>query len=225
MHALILADGDAVDRAALDATWPGWDDGVALVIAADGGARQASGLGLRLDAWVGDADSLDAEGVAAIRAAGVEVQVSPVDKDETDTELAIDRAVAAGADRLTVLGALGGPRADHALANVALLGREDLAQRDVRLVGPAARLRLLTAVQPGARVELEGRVGDLVTLLPLGGDAAGVRTSGLRYPLVDEILVLGRTRGVSNLRTARVATVHVQAGLLLIIEAPATLRG
>ena len=58
-HAVVLADGAAPTRLALDTAWPGWDDGVDLVVAADAGARHATALGLRLDRWVGDGDSID----------------------------------------------------------------------------------------------------------------------------------------------------------------------
>jgi thiamine pyrophosphokinase len=226
MHALILADGETPDRAVLDATWPGWDVGVALVIAADGGARRADALGLALDRWVGDGDSLGEAGIAALIAAGVEVSRAPLDKDETDAELAVTAAIDAGADRVTILGALGGERVDHALANVGLLAVPALAGRDVRIVATDARLRLLAA--PGSHgrptsMELDGRVGDIVTLLPVGDDVDGVTTEGLRYPLRDEPLRLGRTRGVSNVREASPAWVTVRHGRLLIVEAPVTL--
>ena len=79
-HALILADGDAPSPAALDRAWPGWDEGIDLVIAADGGARHAASLGRTIDLWVGDGDSLGADGVEALRAAGVPVELAPVDR-------------------------------------------------------------------------------------------------------------------------------------------------
>ena len=72
MVALILADGDAPDRAFLDAAWPDWADDIRVVIAADGGARHATALGVDIDAWVGDGDSIDPArrkpGCAAIHA-------------------------------------------------------------------------------------------------------------------------------------------------------------
>jgi thiamine pyrophosphokinase len=225
MHVLILADGEPVERHALDAAWPGWDEGVDLVIAADGGARQAERLDLAIDAWVGDADSLEPAAVDALVERGVEVTRTSVDKDETDAESAIGRALEAGATRLTIVGGLGGRRLDHGLANVAALTIRELADLDVRLLGPSARVRLLLGVEDGGRgdVLLEGRAGDIVTLLPVGEDAHGVTTVGLRYPLRDEVLVAGRTRGVSNVRLEAVARVTLRRGRLLLIEAPATL--
>ena len=58
--------------------------------------------------------------------------------------------------------------------------------------------RSVTVVRPGPGLRLRGRPGQLVTILPLHGPAVGVRTEGLRYPLDDETLPEGTTRGVSN---------------------------
>src|SRR4051812_18868525 len=148
MVALILADGDVPARARLDAAWPGWDEGVDLVIAADGGARHAAGLGVTLDLWVGDGDSLGDEGIAELAAAHVPIERSTAEKDRTDLELAVDAALARGAGGLVIVGALGGERVDHALANVALLARADLAGRPVVLLDGTARLSLVHAPNP-----------------------------------------------------------------------------
>jgi thiamine pyrophosphokinase len=75
---------------------------------------------------------------------------------------------------------------------------------------------------PGA-LELEGRIGDLVTLIPFGGDAGGVRTTDLQYPLAGETLVFGTARGVSNVRLATRASVAVETGSVLVVETPVTL--
>lgn len=226
MHALILADGDAPTRAELDTAWPAWDDGVRLVIAADGGARHAAGLGVRIDRWVGDGDSIADVTLADLQRAGVAIERAPTDKDESDTELAVLAALAAGADRLSIVGALGGPRLDHGLANVAMLALPELVGLDVRIVAGTTRIRLLTGSDPGGSpvgCDLPGRIGDLVSLLPLGGDVVGVTTAGLRYPLRDEALRLGRTRGLSNVRDTSTARVTLRTGRLLVVEAPATL--
>jgi thiamine pyrophosphokinase len=196
------------------------------VIAADGGARTAEALGVPVDLVVGDGDSLGEAGLARLRAAGVEVREAAVDKDETDTELAVLEAVARHAGRITILGALGGERLDHELANVGLLAHDALASTDAAIVDPRGRFSLVRAPGPdGSAVttRLTGAPGSIVSLLAFGSEVHGITTVGLRYPLADESLRLGPARGLSNVVTSRAAGVTVRDGLLLIVEAPATL--
>ncbi|MGZ8514309.1 MAG: thiamine diphosphokinase [Candidatus Limnocylindrales bacterium] len=226
MHALILADGDAPSRRDLDLAWPGWDDAVELVIAADGGARHAEALRVSIDVWVGDGDSIEPVLLERLEATGVRLERSRPDKDESDTELAVLAALRRGADGLVIVGALGGERIDHSLANIGLLGLPALAELPAVLVDARSRVSLVQA--PGPRGEpvartLEGRPGDIVSLLPLGPGVVGVTTTGLAYPLRDEPLPEGPARGLSNVRAEASASVTVRSGLLLIVESPARL--
>jgi thiamine pyrophosphokinase len=226
MDALILADGDGPARAELDAAWPGWDVSIGRVVAADGGARFAERLGVDIDLWVGDGDSIGADEIAALAAAGVPIERTRPDKDESDTELAIDAALRLGADGVVIVGALGGPRIDHALANVGLLAMPELTGRSAVILDGRSRVQLVRAPGPdGDPVTraLPGEIGDRVSLLPVGPGVEGVTTSGLAYPLADEPLPPGRARGLSNVRTSPDAAVTVRRGLLLIVESPATL--
>lgn len=223
---MVLADGDRPRAAVLDETWPGWRDEVDLVVAADGGVRLAADLGLAVDLWVGDGDSLGAKGLEDLRASGVPLVVAWQDKDESDTELAALAAVDRGATDITILGALGGRRIDHALANLGLLAHPGLAEAQCRLLDEQVRITLLNA--PGtdgwpARLLLTGRQGGLVSLLPFGGRVEGVVTEGLRYPLKDEALDVGPARGLSNVRLGDRASVSVRSGRLLVVESPASL--
>ena len=218
-QAIVLADGAVGPRSAIDAAWPGWCPAKPYVVAADGGARHADPLGLRIDLWVGDGDSLSADALAALLADGVPIDRVPFDKDESDTELALRAALAIHPEQIVILGALGGPRLDHALANLALLSLPDLGGVDARLVAADARVRIAGR----GTTRLEGRVDDLVTLLPIGADASGITTAGLAYPLRGETLLIGRTRGLSNRRTDAVAEVRLETGRLLVVETPATL--
>ena len=226
MKAIVLADGDAPARAALDEAWPGWADEAGIVIAADGGARHARDLGLTLDAWVGDGDSIDGDSLAALAADGVSIRRVATAKDESDTELALLEAIARGADEIVVVGALGGVRFDHALANVGLLAMPQLGDLPTTLLDERARIRLITAPGPGGaevRFPLPGTAGDRVSLLPYGEGVAGVTTHGLAYPLADEPLPPGPARGLSNVRVSPDAAVTVKSGRLLVIETPVTL--
>jgi thiamine pyrophosphokinase len=220
-RALVVADGDVPARAALDAAWPGWMDGVEFIVAADGGWEKAAALGIRPDLLVGDGDSLPEGRFAELAAEGVPIERSPVDKDESDAELAILAALLRGATHVTVVGALGGRRLDHALANVGLLALPDPAAAEIELLDGSTRVRLLRA--PGENGEavtcrLLGRIGELVSLLPQGMPAAGVTTAGLLYPLRDETLATGPARGLSNVSTAAEASVTLRSGCLLVIE-------
>jgi thiamine pyrophosphokinase len=225
-RALVLADGDVAARTRLDDAWPGWSEGIDLVVAADGGARHAAGLGLTVGRWVGDGDSVAAGDLERLRAAGTPIELSSRDKEESDTELAVVAAAEMGADEITILGAFGGPRLDHGLANVALLAHPVLIGRSALLLSAEARVRMVRAPGPDGgpvTAELSGRVGDLVSILPFGVDGEHLSTSGLRYPLFDEKLVVGSARGLSNVRLEPDAVLVVGSGLLLIIETPATL--
>lgn len=222
-HALVVADGDVPPRAVLDEAWPGWSDGIEDVIAADGGLSRARSAGWEPRLLVGDLDSLDPALVAGAEQSGLEIHRTLVAKDESDTELALLEAVGRGATRVTVLGAFGGPRLDHALANLWLLAHPALAGMDVVLLDDRTRASLVVAPGPdGGPVtrRLPGRVGALVSLLPFGGDASGIMTGGLRYPLAGEPLHTGPARGLSNVREAPDAWVRVARGRLLVLEGP-----
>ncbi len=225
-RAIVLADGDVADRSALDDAWPGWSDGVSLVVAADGGARHAARLGLTIDRWVGDGDSIEASDLDELRAQGIPSDLVDADKDESDTELAIDAAIAAGAGEVVVLGAFGGRRLDHSIANLTLLAHPSLGSRPAVLLDASARVRLVRAPGPDGDpvvTPLPGRIGDIVSLIPFGADALRIRTEGLHYPLRDETLLLGSARGLSNVRRAAEASFTLGRGSVLVIETPATL--
>ncbi len=209
MLAVIVAAGDP---AASDTRWLTDAD---LVIAADSGACWLEEVGITPHLLVGDLDSVDEGLVERYTAAGVEIERHPAAKDESDAELALQRAVASGADRIVILGALDGERLDHELANLLLLADPAWRGRDLRIVRGTTTVR---ALHSGESLELEGAPGDIVTLLSVAGDAQGVSTDGLRYPLSDEELRFGRSRGLSNVVERAGASVWLKSGTLLVIE-------
>ena len=206
MHAVIIA-GSTLDGPLDPQALAGAD----LLIAADAGAHAVQAVGLLPHLLVGDFDSIDDETRRAFSEAGVETLILPVAKDETDSEVALRVAVERGARSITVYGALGGPRLDHLLGMVLLLTAERLRRIDVRLVD--ANQELLLA--GGDRI-ITGRTGDLVSLLPLTPVVEGIHTEGLLYPLHDEALRQGMTRGVSNEMVGPRARVTHGSGHLLL---------
>lgn len=182
-----------------------------MLICADGGLRRARRLGLRPHVVIGDFDSVSPALRAWAGRQGARIVPHPVEKDKTDTELALEFAVAAGARAVELFGALGG-RLDHELANVSLLLRARAAGISMR-IRDAGTIAFLA----NGRTNLPAQPGDVVSLLPLSRRVTGITTTGLFYPLHRATLREGTTRGVSNLVTGRTPAIRHAAGDLLII--------
>ncbi len=214
MEALVFAGGDPLDHR--------WADALpsdAYVVAADSGLELVHAHGLTADLLVGDMDSVRTATRDDAVQRGTVVERHPVDKDATDLELALTAAAAAGATRMLVVGA-GGGRLDHFLANVVLLAAPAWDGIEIHaLIGPAH----VTVVRNDDRgAVLHGAADSLVSLLPAGGPARGITTTGLRWPLHDEELRPGTTRGVSNEMTEPTATVVLTDGVLVAVQPDAT---
>lgn len=209
MRAVVVAHGDVDPR---DRTHL---DGADLIVAADGGTLALERWSVQPHAIVGDLDSLGVERAAEYAAQGVTVVPYSPEKDESDLELAIAYAIDAKADELVLLGSLGGARFDHELANTLLIAADEFRGHRMRAVRGDVTVR---ALHGGEELTLEGAPGDLVTLLAVSGDAEGVRTHRLRYPLAHEKLAFGAARGLSNLVVSADASVTCDRGVLLVIE-------
>jgi len=210
-RALIFAAGDLNDGPAVRAALEYAPQ--AAIIAADGGARLAERCGLRPDLIVGDLDSLSGEEADRFAAQGATIERVTSHKDETDLELALLAAARRGATWIRAIGATG-DRLDQTLAAVHMLVMPQLDGRDARLV---AGRQTLWVVGPGEHA-LDGAPGDTISLIPLAGDARGVRTEALEYPLRGETLVMGAARGVSNVMAASRAGVALESGLLVVVH-------
>lgn len=208
-RAVIFANGPVKDaRTARRAIQEG-----DLLIAADGGARHCLELGLTPDILIGDFDSLSQNELATLQTSGMQVIRHPAKKDFTDLELAVRHAVSLNLTEILVIGALGA-RWDQTIANILLPVNHDLSRIRMRLIDGAQEVILL---RDKDQLTLYGQTGDILSLVPLGGDAQGVTTQGLEYPLNDETLYFGATRGISNVLLNRTATVQLKAGYLLCI--------
>ena len=183
-----------------------------FIICADGGTRHALALGVTPNIVIGDLDSITKDERRKIDEAGVDVIKFPADKNETDLELAIDHAVSLNPDQILILAALGG-RMDQTLANIALLSNLQLANCNIRLTDSVEEIFFCRD-----QTKVEGRSGDIVSLIPWQGEVTGVFTENLRWHLHHETLYPDKTRGISNEMTANVATVSITSGLLLIVH-------
>jgi thiamine pyrophosphokinase len=209
-HAVVVANGEfAYPQRLLEIV-----DSAQMLIAADGGANWLAAHGRLPQVLIGDMDSVAPAVLCALEAGHCRLSRHRRDKNETDTELALLEARAWGATQITLLGALGG-RIDHALANVLLLAMPQWEGVKVAIFD--GRSYVLVIRQRGV---IRGQVGDIVSLLPLAGDAEGIVTEGLEYPLRGETLRFGLARGVSNVLSQPEARLTWQRGLLLMIHTP-----
>ncbi len=203
---IIFANGDLPDlekaRALLH------DDD--FIIAADGGTRHALALGLIPNVIVGDLDSLPEN--FEISKFENEVVLYPKDKNETDLELAIQHALTLNSQEIIILAALGG-RLDQTLGNIALICDLRPSTLDLRLDDGLEEVFFCRDTR-----EINGTLGDTVSLLPWQGEVTGIVTTGLKWSLQNETLYPNKTRGISNEMTVETATVQIKSGLLLIIH-------
>jgi thiamine pyrophosphokinase len=179
-----------------------------FIICADGGTIHALTLGLIPNLIIGDMDSLPKN--FSLSTFNGEVIVFPKDKNETDLELAINHAITLKPDEIIIVAALGG-RIDQTLANITLLSHYQ--NFNIKLNDGVEEIFLCKD-----QVEVKGRSGDIVSLIPWQGDVEGVTTQNLKWKLNNETLYFNKTRGISNEMTSDIANISIKNGLLLIVH-------
>ena len=203
MRVIVVANGVMHSHFTLES-----DD---MLIAADGGLRHCLDLGLQPAILIGDMDSIDDGNLAALEPSDTQILRYPTQKDFTDLELALQHALKLGADEIVIVAALGA-RWDQTIAN--LLLPASFPSVKIRLLDGSQEIHYIRA---GEKLEIHGRPGDMVSLIPLAGMASGVITEHLEYTLQGGELSFGSTRGISNVLLEETGTISINGGLLLCI--------
>lgn len=175
------------------------------VLAADGGFAHVQALGLTPTGILGDFDSLGYVPDSA--------RVFPVEKDDTDSMLAVRHGLKLGFRRFLLYGCLDGPRLDHTVANLQTL--QFLADRGA--VGYLIGKDHIVTTVTNSDLRFPGSCRGLISLFCMGPDAREVTLSGLQYPLENGTLSAGFPLGVSNHFTGTDACISVGKGTLLVI--------
>ncbi len=187
-----------------------------LIIAADSGYLTAKRLGITPSLLLGDLDSLDKSKIKGDELDFVEkIIVSPI-KDDTDTQLAVDTALKRGADRIFIIGGLGG-RLDHTLSTVFLLEYVALRGAECIITDGRNRVRLMCADGEMTALSVEAEYKYL-SLVALTDRCEGVSVSGVFYPLNNAELTRSYSYAVSNEITEDSAKITLLLGRMLVIE-------
>jgi len=180
-------------------------------IAADAGAAAALSFGIHPNIVIGDFDSIDKKTLSILKQRKTTLIRFPKEKNETDTQLAIDYAVKHGATKITVFGGIAGDRIDHILANILLP-----TQYRVPIFYVNADTTLWIAKGP-VKEAIHGTPDDVLSLIPLS-TVTEITTDGLMYPLKNETLFLGKPRGISNVFVGKTATLSFKTGTLIVVH-------
>lgn len=184
-----------------------------MIICADGAAKHLIKIDIAPDMLVGDFDSIAEEDLKWMETRGVKLVRFPTRKDSTDTELAVDYALEQNPLEIILIGGVGS-RWDHSLSNIMLLKK--LLRHNVkgRIVN---ELNDITITQDS--LELEGDIGDIVSILPVSEVVKGVNLYGLEYPLENRTIPMGSSLGISNKFKNQRAKITLEEGILLVIKA------
>jgi len=208
MKIAILTNGLVLDERFYQSKITDYD----LVICADGGLQHAYNMGILPQIAIGDFDSTPPEILSYYQEKGCKMIKHPCMKNETDTELALDYALDKEPSVIDIFAGLG-TRLDHSLANVHLLKKGLDRGIFSRIITENNEVMLI-----GSKIEIKGKVGDGVSLLPLTSSVTGVFTRGLAYPVENGSFHIGKPYGVSNYMTQMKAQIKLSSGLLLVIK-------
>lgn len=181
------------------------------IICADGGTRHASNMMVTPHIIIGDMDSSAANYIEDFRKKGAEIVRYPINKDKTDTQICVEFALTFSTE-IILLGATGS-RIDHMLANISLLKLGAERGIPISIIDNKNHIRLIKD-----SVILEGRKGDLFSLIPFAAKVRGVTTKGAHYELHNAEIELGSSYGVSNYFEKEEVEISIKEGYLLVIK-------
>lgn len=186
----------------------------AFIIGADGGANMLRKLNVLPNLVIGDMDSITANNLLYYQQHPlVDVEKYPVMKDETDTEIAIMRAIEMTPDEVLLYGTLGN-RFDHSLANVYLLLRLTAAGIKARMIDEVNEIMILKQSS-----DFNFELGTIISLLPIDGRVEGIKITGFQYPILNQSMETQTPYGISNVVNSANQSIEFEKGMLLLVIA------
>lgn len=202
MRAIILGGGK-IDNIDFYRSFISDDD---YIICADSGYDSALKLGITPNILIGDMDSLQS------KVTDTKTVQYPTRKDMTDGQLAVEYAVGNDFEEIIMIGFIGS-RMDHTLTNISFLDKINSENKYGVIIDEHNEMYLTTDT-----IELSGKKGDIVSVIPVSELVRGVTTYNLEYPLDNENLYYNNSRGVSNVMCGDICRITVKSGKALVMK-------
>lgn len=184
------------------------------LIAADGAVEHIIKLGLIPSVIIGDMDSISPNLLEQSHLSPTILIKYPTKKDKTDFELVVDYCLESKFEEIIIFGILG-DRIDHMIANILLLAK-------FQIKNPKSKIKIIEGKKEiyilNKKIELIGKIGDEVSIIPISQDIEGITTDGLYYRLIDDTLPFGSTRGISNVFNKNSIKIDVRKGTALVVH-------
>lgn len=187
------------------------------IAAADGGLQFLIQNKVTPDYWVGDMDSLDTSDDKKLQQIeklieSIEHDKVPVEKDDTDTALAVKKAYEEGYREMLLFGCSGGNRISHTFANIQLMCQYEKKGCHIKMMGETYQAEILM----NGKMEYSKALKGSVSVICLSNEAKNVMIKGLKYEytgnLTNEVAL-----GISNSFVGQDGLIQVEEGILLLI--------
>ncbi|MEG2538488.1 MAG: thiamine diphosphokinase [Clostridium sp.] len=183
-----------------------------ILIAADGGGNYTFREGISLDYLIGDFDSISSEVLEHYKSQGTVVERYPSDKDYTDTELCLMKAIELSASEVYYIGGIG-DRLDHSLSNIHLLYKTLKKGIKSYILSKTADIFICEN-----SLNISGEIGETVSIIPLLSPVNGITLKGFKYLLNDADFEFGDVFGTCNVLEQNKATISIKEGCLIVIK-------
>ncbi len=182
-----------------------------FLIAADSGANCLYDYNIKPNLLLGDFDSIDKKVLDYFKKSNCIIDIYPTEKDFTDTEIAVEKALGMKPNEIVFLGCTGS-RIDHLLGNIGMLktcldngvnARIKDENNDIRLIDTSTTLN--------------GSVGEIFSVQSYGDEVIQLTIEGAKYPLDKYNLKIGQSITISNEFVTPSVSLKFKAGILMVI--------
>lgn len=209
MIALLICNGDIIDYDITKNRLWEYD----IIIVCDGGLRHVHKLGVVPNYIIGDFDSVDSNLLEQYKNSDTIIETFDIDKDYTDTELGLKKAIELDCEDVHIIGGIGS-RLDHTIANIMLIKQGIESDVNIALIN---EYNIVNMLVDESCINIKNKVGYNCSIIPITRKIVGVTTVGLKYQLNDDVLYMNATKGISNVIESNDCSIVMKKGECLVI--------